>query len=48
MKSFAAFLADLPIPILQAPMLGSSFDAMAVAVSRAGGLGNLAAAGLAP
>ncbi len=48
MKSFAAFLDSLPIPILQAPMVGASFDAMTVAVSRAGGLGNFAAATLSP
>jgi nitronate monooxygenase len=46
--SFAALLKGLPIPILQAPMVGASFDAMTVAVSRAGGMGSLAAAGLAP
>lgn len=46
--SLAALLESLPIPILQAPMAGASFDAMAVAVSRAGGLGGLAAAGVAP
>ena len=44
--SLAALLSALPIPILQAPMAGASFDAMAVAVSRAGGLGSLAAASL--
>lgn len=48
MKSFTAFLDSLPIPILQAPMVGASFDAMTVAVSRAGGLGNFAAATLSP
>jgi len=36
------------IPIIQAPMLGASTPQMALAVSRAGGLGSLAAAGLAP
>ena len=46
--SFAAMLDSLQIPILQAPMVGASFDAMAVAVSRAGGMGSLAAAGVAP
>ena len=46
--SFAALLESLPIPIIQAPMVGASFDAMAVAVSRAGGMGSLAAAGVAP
>ena len=37
-----AFFASLPIPIIQAPMLGASTPAMALAVSRAGGLGSLA------
>jgi nitronate monooxygenase len=46
--SFAALLESLPIPIVQAPMVGASFDAMAVAVSRAGGMGTFAAATLAP
>jgi nitronate monooxygenase len=46
--SLASMLADLPIPILQAPMAGASFDAMAVAVSEAGGMGSLAAATIAP
>jgi nitronate monooxygenase len=36
------FFASLPIPIVQAPMLGASTPAMALAVSRAGGLGSLA------
>lgn len=35
-------LPTLPIPILQAPMLGASTPAMAAAVSQAGGLGSLA------
>jgi len=38
----------LEIPIIQAPMLGASTLDMALAVSRAGGLGSLAAAALAP
>jgi nitronate monooxygenase len=46
--SFREMLDGLPIPILQAPMAGASFDAMAVAVSQAGGMGSLAAAGVAP
>ena len=46
--SFANLLAGLPIPILQAPMVGASFDAMTVAVSEAGGMGTFAAATLAP
>lgn len=46
--SFAALLDSLPIPIIQAPMAGASFDAMAAAVSRAGGLGSLPATGVAP
>ena len=40
--------AALAIPIIQAPMLGASGPAMALAVTRAGGLGSLAAGGLAP
>jgi len=46
--SLAALLASLPIPIIQAPMVGASSDAMAAAVGRAGGLGTLAAATIAP
>jgi nitronate monooxygenase len=46
--SLAALLDGLPIPIVQAPMLGASFDEMAVAVSEAGGLGSLAAGTLSP
>ena len=45
---FQAFLDALPIPILQAPMVGASSPEMAVAVSEAGGLGSLGAGGLAP
>ena len=41
-------LERLAIPIIQAPMWGASTQAMALAVSRAGGLGQLAAAGLGP
>ena len=46
--SLRNLLGALPIPIVQAPMAGASFDAMAIAVSRAGGLGTLAAAAIAP
>lgn len=46
--SFKAMLEALPIPILQAPMAGASFDAMTIAVSQAGAMGSLAAATLAP
>ena len=46
--SFRELLETLPIPILQAPMAGATFDTMVVAVSEAGGMGNLAAAGVAP
>ena len=46
--SLAALLAALPVPILQAPMVGASFDALALAVGRAGGLGALAAGALSP
>jgi nitronate monooxygenase len=38
----------LEIPIIQAPMLGASTLEMSLAVSRAGGLGTLAGAGLEP
>lgn len=41
-------LDGLPIPILQAPMVGASSEALALAVSRAGGLGALAAGATAP
>jgi nitronate monooxygenase len=44
----AQFLATLPIPILQAPMVGASSPVMALAVSQAGGLGALAAGALSP
>lgn len=44
----AALFAALPIPIIQAPMLGASGPAMTLAVTRAGGMGSLAAGGLAP
>jgi nitronate monooxygenase len=43
-----SLIDTLTIPIVQAPMLGASTEAMTLAVSRAGGLGSLAAAGLAP
>lgn len=45
---FRALLESLPIPILQAPMVGASGDALALAVGRAGGLGSLAAGAFAP
>jgi nitronate monooxygenase len=38
----------MAIPIIQAPMWGASTQAMALAVSKAGGMGQLAAAGLRP
>ena len=41
-------LDRLAIPIIQAPMLGASTQAMALAVSRAGGMGQLAAAAHSP
>jgi nitronate monooxygenase len=41
-------LDGLAIPILQAPMVGASPPEMAVSVSRAGGMGSLAAGALAP
>jgi nitronate monooxygenase len=43
-----ALLDALPIPILQAPMVGASSPEMAVAVSAAGGMGHLAAGAMAP
>jgi nitronate monooxygenase len=43
-----ALLDGLEIPIIQAPMLGASDAALAIAVSRAGGMGSLAAGALAP
>jgi nitronate monooxygenase len=46
--SLAALLEALPIPIVGAPMLGASDGALALAVSRAGGLGTLAAGALPP
>ena len=44
----AELFANLAIPIIQAPMLGASGPAMALAVTRAGGMGSLAAGALAP
>jgi nitronate monooxygenase len=46
--SLAKLLEDLPIPIIQAPMGGASSPEMALAVSRAGGLGSVAAVAFAP
>jgi len=46
--SLSVLLERLPIPILQAPMVGASTDAMALSVCRAGGLGHIAAGALAP
>jgi len=46
--SLADLLDDLPIPIVQAPMVGASLDDLTVAVSEAGAMGALAAAALAP
>lgn len=46
--SFQALLDGLEIPILQSPMVGASDGALAIAVSRAGGMGALAAGALAP
>ena len=37
-------LFDIDLPIIQAPMAGSAFSDLAVAVSEAGGLGSLACA----
>jgi len=46
--SLRALLEGLPIPIVQAPMVGAQDERMAIAVSEAGGLGSLGAGGLAP
>jgi nitronate monooxygenase len=46
--SLREMLDGLAIPILQAPMAGATFDALTVAVSQAGAMGNLPAAGVAP
>jgi nitronate monooxygenase len=46
--SLRALLDNLRIPIIQAPMAGASTPQMALAVSRAGGLGSVAAAAFAP
>ncbi|WP_293678062.1 nitronate monooxygenase family protein [uncultured Phenylobacterium sp.] len=46
--SLAALLDSLPVPIIQAPMVGASLDALTLAVSRAGGLGTYAIATLSP
>ncbi|MBX3485441.1 nitronate monooxygenase [Phenylobacterium sp.] len=43
-----ALLDGLPVPILQAPMVGASLDGLALAVNAAGGMGTLAAGALAP
>jgi nitronate monooxygenase len=48
MASKSSFLDAVPIPIIQGPMLGASTEAMAVAVSGAGGLGSFAASSLDP
>jgi nitronate monooxygenase len=45
--SLKTLLANLPIPILQAPMAGASTPEMALAVSQAGALGSIAAAAFA-
>jgi nitronate monooxygenase len=46
--SLAALLAGLPIPIIQAPMVGASSEALPICVSEAGAMGTLAAGALAP
>ncbi|TAJ74719.1 MAG: nitronate monooxygenase [Phenylobacterium sp.] len=46
--NLGALLDSLPIPILQAPMVGASLDELAVVVSEAGGMGTLAAGALPP
>lgn len=46
--SLGALLDGLTIPIIQAPMLGASDQALVIAVGGAGGMGTLAAGGLSP
>jgi nitronate monooxygenase len=46
--SLRTLLDGLSIPIIQAPMVGASDAALAIAVTRAGGLGTLAGGALAP
>jgi nitronate monooxygenase len=46
--SLRDLLDGLPIPIVQAPMAGASSPEMALAVSRAGGLGSVAVAAFTP
>jgi nitronate monooxygenase len=46
--SLKRLLDDLPIPILQAPMVGASGVSLCAAVGEAGGLGSLAAGAMAP
>jgi nitronate monooxygenase len=46
--SLRDLLSGLAIPIIQAPMVGASYDALAIAVSGAGAMGSLAAATVAP
>lgn len=46
--SLKDLLAGLEIPIVQAPMAGATLEALPLAVNRAGALGSLAAAALAP
>jgi nitronate monooxygenase len=46
--SLASLMDALPIPIVQAPMLGAHDERLALAVSRAGGLGSLPVSGHAP
>lgn len=46
--SLRALLDALPIPIIQAPMVGASSPEMAIAVSEVGGLGSLAGGAMAP
>lgn len=48
MGALKELLDGLAIPIVQAPMVGASFDALTLAVTAAGGLGTLAGATLAP
>ncbi|WP_068879155.1 nitronate monooxygenase family protein [Phenylobacterium sp. CCH12-B4] len=46
--SLQTLLDSLPIPIIQAPMVGASLEALTIAASEAGGMGTLAAGALPP
>ncbi|MFN3523198.1 MAG: NAD(P)H-dependent flavin oxidoreductase [Phenylobacterium sp.] len=46
--SLSDLLDSLPVPILQAPMVGASTEEMALAVGAAGGMGSIGAGALSP